>query len=112
MAEKDSVRVGLIKAVPVKWDIQANWQLFELLASRAVDRGAELLCTPECFLDGYVAPDQSNWSAERFRGIAQEVPDGTYIGRLREFARSHSVWVVFGFTELTGEGCSNAAMLV
>ena len=112
MAEQGSIRVGLIKAVPVKWEIEANWRLFESLALRAVNRGAELICTPECFLDGYVAPDRENWSEDKFRAIAQKVPDGLYIEKLRDFSRRNGVWVVFGFTELNEDGCSNAAILV
>lgn len=48
------VRVGLIKAIPRPWDLPGNWALFQRLADRAVADGAQLLCTPECFLDGYL----------------------------------------------------------
>jgi len=79
---KDSnrvVRVGLIKAVPVKWGLAANWSIFEVLFVRAVDRGAQIICTPECFLDGYV------------------------------LAAEYGVYLVFGFTQRAANGYYNAA---
>ena len=110
--KKRIIRVGLIKAVPVKWDIETNWQTFHELTSEASRRGAHMICTPECFLDGYVAPDTENFSKERFYGISQSLEDGDYIIRAREFARKHRVHLVFGFTERAGDGCFNAAALI
>ncbi|MBI4530936.1 MAG: carbon-nitrogen hydrolase family protein, partial [Candidatus Latescibacteria bacterium] len=54
MGKKRTVRVGLIKAVPKKWDLEANWATFERLAVSAKERGSQIICTPETFLDGYV----------------------------------------------------------
>jgi len=105
------VRVGLVKAVPEKWVLEHNWTLFETLAGRCVERGAEIICTPECFLDGYVAPDRKGWSDERFRSIAQPL-DGGYVGKAREFAAKNGTHIVFGFTECADEGCFNSAALI
>lgn len=105
------VRVGLIKAMPVKWDLVANWATFEALFRRAAERGAQIVCTPECFLDGYVAPDEAGWPEPGFRDVAQTL-DGDYLTRARRLAAEHGVHLVFGFTERSEAGCYNAAALI
>ncbi|NLD41867.1 MAG: carbon-nitrogen hydrolase family protein [Chloroflexi bacterium] len=105
------VRVGLIKSVPVKWDLAANWRTFEELLARAAGRGAQIVCTPECYLDGYVAPDESGWPEPGFRQVAQAL-DGEYITAARRLAERHGVYLVFGFTERAAAGCYNSAALI
>jgi len=106
------VRAGLIKAVPCKWDIESNWKVFERLGAEAVRCGARIICTPECFLDGYVAPDKNGFSKTRFYSIAQSLRDGDYIKQARDFARTNGVFLVFGFTERVEGGCYNAAAFI
>lgn len=105
------VRVGLIKAEPRKWDLAANWRTFETLFLQGVERGARILCTPECFLDGYVSSDESGWPEPGFRDVAQSL-DGEYVARARDLARVHGVYLVFGFTERAEAGCYNAAAFI
>ena len=52
------------------------------------------------------------WSKNCFYSIAQSLDGDNYFSRAREFAGSHSVHLVFGFTELTENGCFNAAALI
>lgn len=106
------VRVGLIKAVPEKWNLEANWALFQELAVRASRRGAQIVCTPECFLDGYVTTDQEKWSETRFRAIAQPRYGEGYLQRAMDLARECGIHLVFGFTERAETGCYNAAALI
>jgi len=99
--------------VPKLWDLEANWCIFEELATRAVTRGAQLICTPECFLDGYViGEDEEGCSEERLRSISQSLEEDNYLRRARDFAREHQVHLVFGFTELAEGGSYNAAALI
>ena len=108
-----TIRVGLLKAVPKLWDLEANWRTFEDLAMQAVARGAQLICTPECFLDGYVlGEDEEGCSDERFRSISQSLEEDNYLRRAQDFAREHQVHLVFGFTELAEGGSYNAAALI
>jgi len=109
---KDSnrvVRVGLIKAVPVKWGLAANWSIFEVLFVRAVDRGAQIICTPECFLDGYVAPDDDGFPEPGFGAVAQSLAGEGYVARARALAAEYGVYLVFGFTQRAANGYYNAA---
>ena len=112
MNEGRNFRVGLIKAVPKKWNIEKNWKIFEKLALLATERGAQIICTPECFLDGYVAPKAMNRSMEQFNRIAQTLDGDNYLSKARDFANTHSVHLVFGFTERAEKGCYNAAALI
>ncbi len=105
------VRIGLIKAMPKKWDLTYNWTLFAELFDRAVERGAQLVCTPECFLDGYVSTDEAGWPEPGFRDVAQTL-DAGYVAKARERAAKAGVHLVFGFTERAEAGCYNAAALI
>ncbi len=107
------VRLGLIKAVPVVWDLEANWGTFQSLAEQAVDRGAQLICTPEGFLDGYpMDHDKEHVSKERIREVSQSLDGDNYLRRVRDFARKHRAYVIFAFTELAKDGSYNSAVLI
>jgi len=108
-----TIRVGLINAIPEVWALEANWCTFEDLATQAAEQGAQLICTPECFLDGYVVEqDEEGWTEERFRSISQSLEGNNYLRRARDFARQHQVHLVFGFTELAESGSYNSAALI
>ncbi|MBN1291320.1 MAG: carbon-nitrogen hydrolase family protein [Candidatus Latescibacteria bacterium] len=109
---KKLLRVGLIKAIPHKWNLEANWRIFETFAQKAVQNGCQLICTPECFLDGYVAPEMKSFSKDSLYEISQSLDDGFYIKKALSFANEHKVYLVFGFTERVGDGCYNAAALI
>lgn len=107
---RNVIRVGLIKAVPVKWDLEANWRQFVSLAKKAADAGADMVCTPECFLDGYVTTDP-DWSPKRFKDICIGL-DESYLLKARRLAKSLRLHMVFGFTQKAAEGAYNAAALI
>ena len=107
----DKIRLGLFTAMPVKWDLAANWRTFEhALTVRSAD-GIDLVVTPECFLDGYVASAR-DWTAERFAAVAQDIETSPYIRQLRALAAGHKLYIVFGFTEKRGDKIYNTALLV
>jgi len=107
------IRVGLIKSVPAVWDLEANWNTFEELAKQAIERGAQLICTPEGFLDGYpIDYDKPGLSEERLRQASQTVEGDNYLRRAKQFAQQHSVHLVFGFSERAKAGNYNAAALI
>jgi N-carbamoylputrescine amidase len=110
-AEGDLLRLGLFTAMPVKWDLEENWRVFErTLAAHASD-GVQLVVTPECFLDGYVTPAK-DWTPERFAAIAQDAATSVYIKRLRDLAARYKIYIVFGLTENRGGKFYNTALLV
>ncbi len=107
------VRVGLIKAIPVKWGLAANWALFEFLFRRAVRRGAQIVCTPECFLDGYAVTEDDAFPEPGLALIAQPLEGPGYVSRARALADECGVYLVFGFTQRADQGgFYNAAALI
>ncbi len=67
----------------LKWvpgDRQANFQRAEKLIREAAANGAQILATPESFLDGYVARNPELEKAQ-FRALAEAIPEGRYLQR-------------------------------
>jgi predicted amidohydrolase len=112
MQEQDrKLRIGMLKAMPVKWDLSANWDVFEDQFRRHIRDNLDLFITPECFLDGY-AVTEKDWTVERFSAVAQDVERSAYIRRVQGLARQAHTRVVFGFTELVQGQFYNCALLV
>ncbi|HNT87573.1 MAG TPA: carbon-nitrogen hydrolase family protein, partial [Candidatus Hydrogenedentes bacterium] len=107
---RDSVRVALMRGVPRKWDLDANFAVFLKLLDKAAAQGAELFITPECWLDGYAAPDDGS-TPDRLRSIAQDLDVSPYLKRVAEEAARHRMYICFGFTSLGDGAVSNAAGL-
>lgn len=104
------LRLALLRAVPVKWDLDANFQTFQAGVDLAAQQRAQLLITPECWLDGYASPDKQS-TPERIRGIAQDLDSSPYLRRVAELARQHGMCICFGFTSLEEGQAYNAAGL-
>jgi len=107
----DKLRLGLYTAMPVRWDLDANWATFErTVLAHAADR-IDLIVTPECYLDGYVV-EARDWEPQRFAGVAQDVETSPYVKRLRALAAQKKTYIVLGFTErLRGKIYDSAIMV-
>ena len=84
--ENNIVRFAMMKAVPKKWDLEYNMALFERMAKKAADNGAEILLTCECFLDGYCIAPEDEFDPTRFRDKIIQPKDGEYINRVKAVA--------------------------
>ena len=112
MAKKNrKLRIGMLKAMPGKWDVEGNWAVFEQEFKRHRGDDLDVLITPECFLDGY-AVTEKNWTLRKFTKVAQDMATSPYIRSLRQMARRAKTQVVFGFTELVDGYFYNCAVLV
>jgi predicted amidohydrolase len=109
--DQDKLRLGLFTAMPVKWDLEANWQTFQRTVETHAASGIDLILTPECFLDGYAAAAK-DWTPERFDSIAQDFQTSPYLARLRALAEKHRVSILFGYTEKRDGKYYNAALMV
>jgi beta-ureidopropionase len=103
--------IAMLKAVPAKWEVEQNWELFVEQFGRHRRQEADVFITPECFLDGYAVTDK-DWSAARFTEVAQDLGSSVYVRRLRQLARRARCAIVFGLTELLGDRFYNCALLV
>jgi len=93
------VRVGQMRGVPVKWGLTANMQVFDEQVQAAAKLGADVFITPECWLDGYAAPDPES-TPERLRAVAQPLKGSAYLDRVAKWADDLDLWICFGFTSL------------
>jgi predicted amidohydrolase len=109
--DANKVRVGLFTAMPVKWDLEANWSTFERLVDAHTASGIDIIVTPECFLDGYAAAAK-DWTPEKFDRIAQDFSSSAYLARLRALAERRRVTILFGYTEKKDGKYYNAALMV
>jgi len=105
-------RVALLKAVPERWNMAANMDLFAEHVHIAHLAGAQLFITCECFLDGYncsTLPDR-----DEFYEKQTIAPDHEYITRVREIAGKYGMHLVFGYSKRDGEEkqIRNAALFV
>jgi predicted amidohydrolase len=105
------VRLGLFTAMPVKWDLDRNWQTFERTFLAHANEGIDVVVTPECFLDGY-AVSAKDWTPEHFAQIAQDVATSPYTAHVRVLAQKYKTAILFGYTEKAGSRFYNCALMV
>ncbi len=105
------ITVGMLKAMPGKWTVAANWRTFESQVRAHRSTRFDVIVTPECFLDGY-AVTEKNWNVQRFARAAQDVRSSDYVRRVRNLAKSVKTNIVFGFTEKRDGDFYNAALVV
>ncbi|MCP4583560.1 MAG: carbon-nitrogen hydrolase family protein [candidate division Zixibacteria bacterium] len=110
-SEEVTIKVaGLI----LKWipeDVEANYNKAEILIREAAANGAKLICTTECFLDGYSARNLE-LSEDKLRSLAEPIPDGVYFKKLRKLCDELDIYLAAAITELDGEKIYNSTALI
>src|SRR5262245_47158119 len=81
-----TVRVAGIVLKWVRGDKEANFRRIEPLIREAARNGARIVCTTECFLDGYAIADKSI-PLETYRSLGEPIPAGPYFKRLAALAK-------------------------
>ncbi len=99
-AEHTHFRLAGLKLLPAPWDKEANFVKLEFHARKAAAAGANLIVTPEGYLDGYtgnrkVVPDST---PEKYLAAGEAV-DGPLLQRVSQLARELRVHLVVGFAE-------------
>lgn len=107
---KNKARLALMQTVPVKWDLERNFETFLAMLRIASKQEADIFITPECWLDGYAAPDKQS-TPEKLREIAQPLHGSKYLDRVSKEARERSMYICFGFTSLEDGEIYNASGL-
>jgi hypothetical protein len=75
-----SVRVAGIVLKWIRTDKEANFRRAEPMIRQAAAGGAQIVCTTECFLDGYAIEDKSI-PLDVYRRLGEPIPDGPYYKR-------------------------------
>lgn len=111
-AEKpDNVRIAGIVLKWIRGDKEANYRRAEPLIRQAAAGGAKIVCTTECFLDGYAIQDKSI-PLETYRALGEPIPDGPYFQRLARLADELDIHLIAGMLEADGEKRYNTAVLL
>jgi predicted amidohydrolase len=100
--------------VVLKWlrtDKESNYARAEKLIAKAARGGAKLVCTTECFLDGYAIKDKTI-PLEEYRALGEPIPDGKYFQLLAKLADRLDIFLVAGMLEADGERRYNTAVLI
>src|SRR4029077_9552405 len=115
-AEVGRTRSETVKGagIGLKWvrgDKPANYRRAERMIRQAAARGAKIICTTECFLDGYAIADKSI-PLERDRALGERIPGGEYCRRLMALADKPDIVLIAGMLEDCGETRYNTAVLI
>jgi predicted amidohydrolase len=107
----DKVRVAGIVLKWVRANKEANYRRAEPLIREAARKGARIVCTTECFLDGYAIADKGI-PLKQYRALGEPIPAGKYYRRLAGLARELKVHLVAGLLEADGDARYNSAVLI
>jgi predicted amidohydrolase len=104
-----SFNIAGLRLMPQRWDKQSNFAKMERYAREAAARGANLVITPEGFLEGYVGNDHANkdLTREKYFNIGESV-DGALLGRARDLAKELKIYLLLGFAERRGDRMYNS----
>jgi predicted amidohydrolase len=103
-----------VAGVVLKWlrtDKAANYSRAEKLITAAARDGAQLVCTTECFLDGYAIEDKTI-PLDDYRALGEPIPDGQYYQRLAALADRLDIHLVAGMLESDGDKRYNTAVFI
>lgn len=109
----EELTVAAISVTPERWDKQANLASIEKYAREAAAQGAQLVITPEGFLEGYVANVSANKGLKEkaYREVVEPI-DGPALTRLRKLAEELEIYLAVGFAELRdGRAYNSLAVL-
>jgi predicted amidohydrolase len=103
-----------VAGIVLKWlrtDKEANYTRAEKLIEEAARGKAQLVCTTECFLDGYAIKDKSI-PLDEYRALGEPIPDGKYYRRLSALADRLDIYLIAGMLEADGEHRYNTAVFI
>lgn len=110
-ADATFVFAGL-SLTPAPWDKEANFRLMEKFAREAAERGAQVVATPEGFLEGYVANQHRSPGLDRERYFSVgEALDGPMLTRAAALARELKIYLLIGFAERRQDRMYNTAVI-
>src|SRR5262249_52241529 len=103
-----------VAGIVLKWirgDKEANYRRIEPMIREAAAKGAQIVCTTECFLDGYAIADKSI-PLETYRALGEPIPAGKYFQRLAALAAELRIHLVAGMLEADAAARYNTAVLI
>jgi predicted amidohydrolase len=108
---RQTVRVAGIVLKWIRTDKEANYRRAEPMIREAAAGGAKIVCTTECFLDGYAIADKSI-PLNVYRALGEPIPGGQYFARLSKLADELDIQLIAGMLEADGEARYNTAVVL
>jgi len=97
-----TIRVASVQMESLPGDKEANFRKVESFVEEATRRGATLVIFPECCLSGYWF--MRNLTPEQLAGLAEPVPDGPSVTKLRALAKASGITIGAGLVEAAPDG--------
>lgn len=110
-ARPDTVRVAGVVLRWVRQDKEANFRRLEPLIREAAAKGARIVVTTECALDGYAIADRKIPLAD-YRALGERIPDGAFFRKFAALAAELKIYLLVGLTEADGDGRYNTVVLI
>ena len=105
------IRTAQIKIIPEKGNLAANHERLMQVLREIEAHGADVVITPECFLDGYVCTE--TWVTPENLGLyAIEPAENRFVREIAAWTRQASAWFVLGCSRLTQAGIFNSALIL
>lgn len=88
---------------PKPWDKQGNFAKLELFAKKAAADGAQLVVTPEGFLEGYLWQDDDpqEFTREQYLEVGESI-EGDFVARVTRLSGELGIYLGLGFAERHG----------
>ncbi len=110
-ARPDTVRVAGLVLRWVRQDKEANFRRLEPLIRAAAAKGAQIVVTTECALDGYAIADRQIPLAD-YRALGEPIPDGAFFRKFAALAAELKIYLLVGLTEADGDQRYNTVVLI
>ena len=110
-SDGSTVRVAGIVLKWLRTKKAENYRRLEPMVREAARQGARIVCTTECFLDGYAIADKEI-PLEEYRALGETVPGGVYYEKLSRLAKELDIYLIAGMLEADGIDRYNTAIFV
>ena len=108
---RSSVRVAGIVLKWLRTEKDRNFERVEPMIREAAAGGARIVCTTECFLDGYAIADK-DIPLDRYRALGEPIPAGAHFRKLAALADELDILLVAGMLEADGDARFNTAVVL
>jgi predicted amidohydrolase len=107
-----SLTIAGLSLTPEPWNKQANLAKLEKYVRQAAGLGAQLVVTPEGFLEGYVGNQgrSPGLTREKYLSVGEEI-NGPMLTRVRDLARELKIYLQVGFAERRGDKMYNSTVI-
>jgi predicted amidohydrolase len=109
--QNDTVRIAGIVLKWIRGDKETNYRRAEPMIREAAKNGAQIVCTTECFLDGYAIADKTI-PLDDYRALGERIPGGDYYEKLAALAKELKIQLIAGMTEADGDDRYNTAVFL